>query len=73
MLRNLANVGVRLLLITFERSCLFIEISEDGKNMYVTPVFMKDKQEELWSCQPVSHNTLLEKLTKNGLEKWKVR
>ena len=40
---------MRPLLITFERSWLLGEISEDWKKAYVTPVFKKDEQEELWS------------------------
>ena len=68
MLRKLADVMVRPLEILFERSWRFGEVPEDWKTANGNPLLKQGKKEDAGSCQPVSHYTPIDKLSKCGLD-----
>ena len=69
----MADVLVRPLEIMFERSRGFGEVPEDWKTANVNLILKQSKKEDTGSCQPVSHSTPIDKLSKYGLAKWKMR
>ena len=54
MLRGLADVTVRPLLIIFETSWCLGRVPEDWKEANVTPIFKKGKEEDPGNCSLVS-------------------
>jgi len=62
VLRQLVDVIAELLSIIFERSWKTGEVLEDWRKANFTPIFKKEKQENLRNYRPVSLTSMLGKV-----------
>ncbi|KAK4806522.1 hypothetical protein QYF61_021358 [Mycteria americana] len=69
----MADVTARPLDIMLEMLWGLGEVPEDWKKANVKPIFKQGRKEDAGSCQPISHDTPVDKRSKYGLEKWKMR
>ena len=58
ILKELAEVAVKLLSIIFEKPWLSDEVPDDWRKDHVTPVYKKESKEDLGNYRPVSFTSV---------------